>query len=126
MLLGLDIIFIHSQWEAYLLFYCFCNLQPLPSSVHYLCRYIIFLAANLKVYQSIKHYLNGVRVLHACNGIKFELLDNFEVRLVLQAVKRRLRNAPFAKLPVTPDILMLIYGTIDVSEPFHAALWCSH
>ena len=124
--LKINHVYRKKKWKAYLLFYCFCNLQPLPSSVHDLCRYIIFLAANLNVYQSIKNYLNGVRVLHACNGIKFALLDNFEARLVLQAVKRRLRNAPLAKLPVTPDMLMLIYCTIDVSEPFHAALWCSY
>lgn len=99
----------HSQWRAYLLFYCYCSLCPLPTSLVDLCRYIVFLAHNMKVYQSVKNYLNGVRVLHACHDLPFTLLQNFEVRLLLQSVKRRMRQAPFAKLPIDPTILRAFF-----------------
>ena len=116
----------HSQWKASLLFYCFCGVCPLPTSVENLCRYIMFLAANMNVYQTIKNYLNGVHVLHACHGLSFGLRDHFEVQLVLQAVKRRLRQAPFAKIPITPDILKAFYHRFDLASPFYASLWCSY
>lgn len=116
---------LRSQWKSYLLFYCFCSLCPLPTSVVDLCRYILFLANNLKVYQSVKNYLNGVRVLHGCHGLPFTMLQHFEVRLVLQAVKRRLRQAPFAKLPIEPYLLRQIYVQLNMNNSYHASLWCS-
>ena len=113
----------HSQWKAYLLFYCFCGLCPLPSSVENLCRYIMFLAANMKVYQTIKNNLNGVCVRRACHGLSFGLRDHFEMWLVLQAVQHRLRQAPFAKLPITPDILKAFYHRFDLASPFYASIF---
>lgn len=114
-----------TQWRAFLLFCCFCSLNPLPISVNDLCRYIMFLAQNMQVYQTVKNYLNGVRVLHLCHDLPFSLLQHFEVRLVLQSVKRRLRQAPFAKLPIEPNLLRAIYSRLDMTSSLHASLWCS-
>ena len=48
----------HSQWKAYLLFYCLCERCPLPALVENLCRYVMFLVANMKVYQAKTVSLN--------------------------------------------------------------------
>ena len=114
-----------TQWKAYLLFCLYFGLHPLPSTVSTICRYIVFLCHSLSTYQSLKNYLNGVRVLHLCHDYEFILLSNFEVRLVLQYAKRHLRSAPFAKLPIEPWMLLKIRTLIDLSSSRGAALWCS-
>ena len=45
---------------------------------------------------------------------------------MLQAVKRRLRQAPFPQLPITPDILKAFYHRFDLASPFYESLWCSY
>ena len=114
-----------SQWRAYLLFYTYCQLIALPTSVTDLCRYIVFLTWNLNSYQTLKNYLNGVRSLHLCHNLPFKMLENFEVRLLLQTAKKRLNVTSYAKLPVEPQMLLGILGCLDLSSSFDLALWCS-
>lgn len=47
------------------------------------------------------------------------------MRLVLQAVKRRMHQAPFAKLPIDPNLLRHFHAQFDMNNSFHASLWCS-
>ncbi len=114
-----------SQWRAYLLFCCFLNLIPLPGSISTASRYIMFLAKTLNSYTSVKNYVNGVRVLHLCHGADFAWLSNFEVRLVLQSVRRQLSDTPFAKLPIEPCILLRMYPLLNMLCSEDATLWCS-
>ncbi len=116
---------LKTQWRAYLLFCSFLHLTPVPSSIRTACRYIMFLANSLKSYTSLKNYINGVRVFHLCNGVAFEWLTNFEVRLILQSVRRKLSDTPFAKLPIEPWILRRMYPLLNFACSEDATLWCS-
>ena len=95
------------QWKAFLLFSSYFHLVPVPAAVSTLCRYIMFLCHSLQTYQSLKNYLNGVRIFHLCHDYDFPLLANFQVRLVLQYAKSVLRSGPCAKLPIEPWMLLL-------------------
>lgn len=115
---------LKSQWKAYLLFCSYFSLLPVPASASTICRYVMFLCHSLQTYQSVKNYLNGVRVFHLCHDYEFCLLAHFQVRLILQYAKRVLRSAPIAKLPIEPCILLRFRDILDLSSPRDASLWC--
>ena len=116
---------LRSQWRGYLLFCLHARVNPAPITPTYLCCYIVFLARSVKSYQTIKNYLNSVRLFHLCHGVPYNLSDNFEVKLVLRSLKGKLRTAPKQKLPITVDILRKIHRCLDMRLPFHVVLWCS-
>lgn len=51
-------------------------------------------------------------------------MDNFEVRLILQSVKKTMRHAPYAKLAIEPWMLKLFYTHLDLTDTGDLALWC--
>ncbi len=116
---------LRSQWRTYLLFCDYYQLRPLPASSDTICRYIIHLSNSLTSYQSIKNYLHGVAVLHKCYGIPVEVMSSFDVKLVLQSVKRQLCKSPNSKLPIQPDMLLQFRKVLNLSSPLQASLWAA-
>ncbi len=116
---------LRSQWRTYLTFCSYYGLDPLPASAADMCRYIIHLSHSLTTYQSIKNYLHGVTVLHKGYGVPCSFMSSFDVKLVLQSVKRNLLKAPNAKLPILPQMLLQFRRSLNLSKPLHATLWAA-
>lgn len=74
-------------------------------------------------FQSIKQYLNIVRLLHLEAGIPNPLLDNWYIRSVLTGVKRVLGDSTSPKLPITPEILKAIRTKLNLQSPFDSIFW---
>ena len=114
---------LKTQFRAYLLFCTHAGIDPVPISPRHLSCYIMFLARSVQAYQTIKNYLNAVRLWHLSNNHAFHIMDSLDVRLTLRAVQKQLSTCPFQRLPITADILLKIYNIMDKSSTLHAVLW---
>ena len=50
-------------------------------------------------------------------------MSNYEVQLMKRASRRLLGDNPNRKSPITINMLIRIYRLLDLSWPFHAAVW---
>ena len=114
---------LNSQWKNYFTFCTTFNLQAIPATVTTLCRYIAYLCRSLKSYQSIKNYLHGVSVLHKHHDAPFVGLSNYNIRLMLQSVRKNLGNTPLAKLPIELWMLSAFSQCLNLSVPKDAAFF---
>jgi hypothetical protein len=62
-----------TQWKAYLLFCSYFHLQPFQVDAELLCAYSELLSRSFKSAQSIRNYLNGVKVLFLLLGLNIEM-----------------------------------------------------
>ena len=83
-----------------------------------------YLARTLK-FNSIKQYMNIVRLLHLEWGLPNPLKENFCVNNTLKGIKRHLGDSVTRKQPITPDVLKLILTQLDVSVSLDAAVWAA-
>ena len=95
-----------------------------PATTQTICLYASFLARSLK-YNSVKQYLNIVRILHLEWGLPNPLLDNFHLRCVLQGMRRELGDAVNRKLPITPALLRSILSHLDMSVSVDIVVWAA-
>ena len=103
----------------------FCNrlnVAPVPADTTLLCMYAAYLARRLK-YQSIKQYLNIVRILHLEWGLPNPLLQNFHLSSTLQGIRRHLEDAATRKAPITPALLLQLQSRLDLSNPADTVIW---
>ena len=96
--------------------------NPVPADTTTLCRYVCFLAKKLK-YNSLKQYLNYVRLLHSECGFPNPLENNFKLSQTLKGIRRCFGDAVTQKIPVTPDMLKEILQKLDLTKCFDAAVW---
>ena len=109
------------------LYFHFCNLSdicPVPLSQDDACRYIAFLSQRL-AYNSIKQYINVVRILHLEAGLINPFHNCWQVNMLLKGDKRALGLAIKQKLPITPDILRSMFTLVDFSSPLDVTFWAS-
>ena len=84
----------------------------------------IELMSRTSGYEHIEHILSSVRFIHNYKGHVYPG-DSFEFKILLKGLKRRLARPTKQALPITPEILVLMYQYIDVSNSFELAHWCS-
>ena len=66
-----------------------------------------------------------MRFYHLLNGYSFDWFSYYDVKLVLQSLKRKIANTPFAKLPIQPAMLLQFYSLLDMKKKHDAALWAA-
>ena len=91
--------------------------NPVPADPTTLCRYVCFLAKKLK-YNSLKQYLNYVRLLHSECGFPNPLENNFKLSQTLKGIRRCFGDAVTQKISVTPDMLKEILQKIGFNKMF--------
>ena len=105
----------------------FCNnlnISLVPISQQDLGRYIAFLSRKLS-FNSVRQYLNIVRLLHLEVGLKNPLEDNWYVSSILKGVKRVKGDNQSQKLPITLDILRRIFLSLNLLSSFDRAFWAA-
>lgn len=85
--------------------------------------YTVFLARSLTP-ASIPGYLNIIKLIHEEQGMH-NPLDNWQLRSLKRGIQRVLGKPPKQKLPITVDILHLIYKQVDLSIAQHQAFWAA-
>ena len=100
------------------------RLCPVPLSQENLGRYIAFLSRRL-CYNSVRQYLNIVRIMHLEAGFQNPLEKNWYVDSILKGVRRLKGDASVRKLPITIDILRQIFLTLNLNDPFDRTFWAA-
>ncbi len=109
--------------KAYLRFSLYYGLSPLPASQSTILRYTAFLARSLNP-TSISNYLNVVRLLHVDAGFDSPLSD-WSLTMLKRGIMRMKGKPVSQKLPITPQILLMIRNQISLSTPFNVAFWAA-
>jgi hypothetical protein len=110
--------------KTYLAFCVALGFVPVPASQQCISKYVAALSQIL-TYNSLKQYLNIIRLLHLEAGFPNPLLDNWYLKSILQGVRRTLGDAQKPKLPITPDILLRVVTKLDLSIPKDSLFWAS-
>ena len=112
------------QWRAYLLFCNYYEIEPFKNSSNTLCLYAQFLSRSFKSVDSIKNYLNGIRILFLISDLNVDIFYSFEVKLTLKGLKRKLLHMPKQALPITLEILTKFYDLLDHTNRVDVTYWC--
>lgn len=107
--------------DCYLAFCRAINVPAVPASQDTIQQYAALLARSLK-FSSVKQYLNIIRLLHLSANLP-NPLQEFNIHYTLRGIQRTLGCAPSQKLPITPDLLMVILKDLNLSNPTDAAVW---
>jgi hypothetical protein len=78
-----------TQWKAYLLFCSYFHLQPFQIDAELLCTYSEFLSRPFKSAQSIRKYLNGVKVLFLLLGLNIEMFSSYVLKLTFMRFRSK-------------------------------------
>jgi hypothetical protein len=116
---------LKTQWRAYFLFCIHYAILPLPSSPDTMCLFAQFLSRSLKSIQSVRAYVSAVRTLHLYLSLPCTGFNDFILNLTMRGISRINPHTPNQKMPITPDILLKLFATLDLSSPLQLALWTS-
>lgn len=95
-----------------------------PASSATICRYAAMLARSHK-YSSISQYLNVIRILHLEWGLPDPLKDNYPLSSLMKGIRRALASPVCRKKPITPNLLLHILSTLDVSQSLDSCIWAA-
>ena len=102
----------------------FCGqaqINPVPISHRDICCYVAYLSSFLS-YNSLRQYLNVIRLLHLDAGFP-NPLTSFSLDFLLRGVKRVLGSPTHPKLPITINLLKGILSTLNLNDSFHRCFW---
>jgi hypothetical protein len=109
---------------TFLRFCIFYGLEPVPAQKSTLACYVAHLARTMSPV-SVNIYMNIVRILHEEAGLCNPLSQNYEVNMIKRGLLRSKGTPPVQKAPMTPEILVLLYYTLDLSLNSDKAFWCA-
>ena len=115
---------LRTQWKAYLLFCHYFGFTFLPASAHNICLYAQFLSRSITP-NSIRNYINGVRLLHLYHGFDFALLQDFTVRTTLSGISRLASHTPSRALAITVHILSAVQEVINPTNSSELVVFCT-
>jgi len=113
-----------SQRKLYFHFCALAGISPVPLSQENACRYIAFLSGKL-AFNSLKQYLNVVRILHLEAGHVNPFHNCWHIDMLLKGTKRVLGAAIKQKLPITPQILRRMFKLVNFSSPLDVTFWAA-
>ncbi|XP_063424564.1 uncharacterized protein LOC134708169 [Mytilus trossulus] len=113
-----------TQWRAYLLFCNYFHLEPFDIDSELLCTYSEFLSRSFRSAQSIRNYLNGVKVLFLLLGLHVDVFSSYELKLTMKGLDRKLKHLPKQAFPITLEILGKIREHLNLNTPLDATYWC--
>ena len=75
-------------------------------------------------FDHVQHILSSVKFLHQFTGHEYPG-DTFAFKVLLRGLKRKLAKSPKQALPITPEMLILMYQHVDIEKPCELAHWTS-
>lgn len=89
-----------------------------------LCLFATFLARKIQ-HSSIKVYLSGVGVLHIEQGFQDPLANCLRLQRVVRGIKRCQGSPSSTHLPITDDLMLVIWRSLDLRLPDHLMFWAA-
>ena len=96
--------------------------SPCPADEWTICLFATFLAGSLQ-HSSIKVYLSGVRALHIEQGFADPLHNCLRLRRVIRGIKRTQGSPSSSRLPITDDLMLVIWKSLNLQLPDHCMFW---
>lgn len=84
----------------------------------------IELMSRTCAFEHIQHVMSSIRFIHQYTGHFFPG-DSFEFKVLLRSLKRKLAKPAKQALPITPEMLILMYQFVDINNPAELAHWTS-
>ena len=100
------------------------NGSPLPADELTILRFIGHLSKSC-IASTIRVYLSAVRSLHIQEGFQDPLIRCLRIPLVLKGLRRIKSSSREPKMPITPLILYVIKGHLDLSKFEDSMLWAA-
>ena len=113
------------QWKLFLEFCESYEFHPVPVSVEILCLYSQFLANRMKAPETVKNYINGVRVLHLLLDQPVGAFKSFEYQVTIRGIARLKQHQPKQAAPVTLKLLQSMSKHVKQSEPRLVVVWAA-
>ena len=95
--------------------------QFLPVSKNTLLAFLELMSKTCN-FGHLQSVLSSIRFVHQLKKLQF-CGDDFEVTVFLRGLKRKLSKPARQVLPITPEILILMYEHIDITKPIDLAHW---
>ena len=76
-------------------------------------------------YSTIKVYLSAVRSLHVDQGFSDPLVNCLRLQRVLRGIKRTQGDSSSQRLPITDEIMAVIFKALDVTMADHCMFWAA-
>ena len=104
--------------------FCVAFNEPfLPVSSYALLGFAELMSRKVS-FDHIQHILSSVKFLHDFRGFQYEG-DSFQFKVLLRGLRRKLSRPAKQALPITPEMLILMYQFVNIEIPYHLAHWCS-
>lgn len=102
------------------------KLKPVPCDERTVELYIAYLVDTKHLaFSSIRSYINIISILHKMNNLPDPIANSWNVKHVLTGVKRELGTSQTCKAPVTPELLMYIRNSLDLSNHNNMVFWAA-
>ena len=75
-------------------------------------------------FDHIQHVMSSIKFIHQYTGHFFPG-DSFEFKVLLRSLKRKLAKPAKQALPITPEMLILMYQFVNINNPAELAHWTS-
>jgi hypothetical protein len=82
------------------------------------------LSRTIKSAQSIRNYINGVKVLFLLLGLDIEKFSSYVLKLTFRGLDRKLQHLSRQTLPNTLDILDKLYDHMNFNSSIGVTYWC--
>ena len=97
---------------------------PCPVDEWMLCLFATFLAIRIQ-HSSIKVYMSWVRALHIEQGFPDPIANCLRFQRVVRGIKRCQGSSSSSCLPITDDLMVLIWQSLDLCLPDHLMFWAA-
>jgi hypothetical protein len=116
---------VKSHWRTYLAFCLYFDLQPVPASSRVMVLFLQFLSRSVNSVKYIQNVISSVRQMHLWAGAKFVASDSPLFTNQVSGLKRQLGTFVAQKLPITPDMLKLLFAKLQERNSLHLCLWAA-
>ena len=113
------------QWELFKTFCTDFNILALPVSSVDLCLYAQFLANRFKAPQSVRNYVNGVKILHILTETPTDAFVTFELKLFMRGMTRIKAHHPKQAQPITVEMLKEMSKVVNQKDPIEITIWAA-
>ena len=99
-------------------------IPPVPITEDILAKYAAFLARRLRP-NSVKQYINIVRIMHLEVGYENPAKDSFLLKTTLRGIERSLGTMVHRKTPITPHLLLFIKEKLNFRLELDCVFWAA-
>ena len=84
---------------------------------------VCYVLAGSLQHSSIKVYLFGMRALHIKQGFADPLHNCLRLQHVIHGIKRTQGSPSSSRLPITDDLILVIWKSLNLQLPDHCMFW---